>query len=360
MTIELRGITKRYGSAREVVGVNGVSFVAPRRAITSLLGPSGSGKSTLLRIIAGLEVEDDGQVFVDGIELTRVPVQKRNIGFVFQNYALFGHMTVFENVAFGLETRDVPAKLVAERVSALLELIQLEGYAERMPHELSGGQRQRVALARALAPEPRVLLLDEPFGALDTRVRLELREWLHRMHEKTHVTTLLVTHDQEEALELSEHVVLLSEGHVEQAGAPEELYHRPVNRFVASFLGGAKVLRGAVHKGRAEFVERTFSAPAKAPEGALVEAFVRPQNVTLTKAKDSTATTDTADRTVAHIDRLVAVGSSVKVHLRLPDGDSLTVPMTLRELNAKGLVAGDPVVLDFGDVIVTPPLDYVI
>ena len=353
MTVQIENLTKRFGTGKNVVGVDGVSFTAPFQRITSLLGPSGSGKSTLLRIIAGLEYADGGKVLVNGEDLTPVPVQKRQIGFVFQNYALFGHMSVFDNVAFGLTTRREAKSVITERVHQLLSLIQLSGYEHRLPSQLSGGQRQRVALARALATEPKVLLLDEPFGALDTQVRVELRDWLHRLHEETRVTTLLVTHDQEEALELSEHVVLLRDGQVVQAGSPQDLYRSPANGFVASFLGGAKIFRGSVQQGRAEFAQNSLSAPANEVDGSVVEAFVRPHDVGLEKT-----TSGTDDGTTAEIVRIVPVGSTVKIALTLPDGDSLTVQLPYHEAQAKGFAVGDRVSLDLRDVIVTPPLDY--
>lgn len=236
MSVRVERLTKRFGRRREVTGVECLSFAAPDQAITSLLGPSGSGKSTLLRIVAGLEVADEGRVYFGDDDVTTTPVRERRVGFVFQNYALFGHMTVFDNVAFGLSVKHAPKSAIEGRVTELLSLVRLGGYQRRYPAELSGGQRQRVALARALATSPRLLLLDEPFGALDARVRWELREWLHQLHTQTKVTTLLVTHDQEEALQLSEHVVLLNEGRVEQTGSPRELYENPANAFAASFL----------------------------------------------------------------------------------------------------------------------------
>ena len=354
MTVRVESVSRRFGKGGEVVGVEEVSFSAPFQRITSLLGPSGSGKSTLLRIIAGLESADSGRVLIDGEEITAVPVQKRQIGFVFQNYALFGHMTVFDNVAFGLSARGAPKAVIAERVHRLLQLIQLSGYAQRLPSQLSGGQRQRVALARALATDPKVLLLDEPFGALDTCVRVELRDWLHRLHDETHVTTILVTHDQEEALELSEHVVLLRDGQVVQAGSPQELYRNPANGFVASFLGGAKIFRGSVQQGKAEFAQRSLSTRVKEADGSVVEAFVRPHDVRIEKASDVEL------GATAIVTRVVPLGSTVKVVLDLPDGDSLTVQLLYHEAQAKGFVPGDRVTLDLHDVIVTPPLDYVI
>jgi sulfate transport system ATP-binding protein len=243
MTVRVENIVKRFGSSSEAAAVGGVSFHAPPKAITTLLGPSGSGKSTLLRLIAGLETPDAGRVLIDGQDVTTLSPQHRNVGFVFQSYALFRHMSVAENIAFGMKIRNLPKARVKERVAELLKLVQLPDHGARFPSQLSGGQRQRVALARALAIEPKVLLLDEPFGALDTQVRLELREWLHSLHERTGITTLLVTHDQEEALELSQHVVLLNQGRVAQADSPHQLYDHPADEFVASFLGGANVIK---------------------------------------------------------------------------------------------------------------------
>jgi sulfate transport system ATP-binding protein len=249
MSVEVRSVVRRFGSPTDPPAVNDVSFTAKSGAITTLLGPSGSGKSTLLRLVAGLEEPDAGSVHIHDRDVTRVPVRERAVGFVFQNYALFRHMTVSENIGFGLSIRKTPKPKLRDTVAELLSLIQLEGYGERFPSQLSGGQRQRVALARALATTPRVLLLDEPFGALDARVRVELRRWLLTLHARIPVTTLLVTHDQDEARELSEHIVLLDEGRVAQAGPPHELYDRPANDFVASFLGAgndATTMRSSV------------------------------------------------------------------------------------------------------------------
>lgn len=356
MTVSVEGLVKRFGARREVVGVDRVSFVAKEHGITSLLGPSGSGKSTVLRMVAGLETPDEGLVSIDGQDVTQIPVRERQIGFVFQNYALFRHMTVAENVAFGLTVQKAPRAEIEERVDALLELVQLKGYNKRLPDQLSGGQRQRVALARALAPRPRVLLLDEPFGALDTRVRVELREWLHVLHNETKVTTLLVTHDQEEALELSEHVVLLNHGKVEQAGSPMELYESPNSAFVASFLGGAKVLTGSVLRGKVQFVQDALTADVDLEDGAVVDAFVRPHDIRLEKAAGSHQHPSTLGRVV----RVVRVGAYVKVSVHLPDGDSLLVQMTSNELQEQEITEGDRVILNLREVRVTPRTSYVI
>jgi sulfate/thiosulfate transport system ATP-binding protein len=241
MSIIARNVTKRFGS---FIAVDDVSFEAESGALTALLGPSGSGKSTLLRIIAGLERPDAGEVLLAGKDATALAPQKRNVGFVFQHYAAFKHMTVRENIAFGLKVRRRPRAEIRQRVEELLSLVQLEAFGDRYPAQLSGGQRQRMGLARALAPEPQVLLLDEPFGALDARVRAELREWLRRLHDVVHVTTVFVTHDQEEAMEISDKIVLLNHGSIEQMGAPRELYDRPANEFVMTFVGEANRIDG--------------------------------------------------------------------------------------------------------------------
>src|SRR4029077_12937293 len=235
---------------RGTPAVADVSFIAPAGGITALLGPSGSGKSTVLRVIAGLEQPDSGQVLFGDEDVTAVPAQRRGLGFVFQSYALFKHMNVRKNIAFGLGVRRVAADEARRKVDELLSLVQLDGFGDRYPAQLSGGQRQRVAFARALAIAPKMLLLDEPFGALDAQVRVELRDWLRRFHDEHHMTTLLVTHDQEEAAEVSDHVVVMHEGHVAQAGTLRAVYDRPATPFVAAFVGGANVLRGQMVGGR--------------------------------------------------------------------------------------------------------------
>jgi sulfate transport system ATP-binding protein len=236
MSIEIRNVTKRFGS---FLALDGVSLEIPEGSLTAVLGPSGSGKSTLLRIVAGLERPDSGEVLLSGEDATGVAPQRRNVGFVFQHYAAFKHMTVRDNVAFALTIRKRPKQEIRERVDELLELVQLQGFADRYPSRLSGGQRQRMALARALAAKPRVLLLDEPFGALDARVRAELRDWLRRLHQEVHVTTVFVTHDQEEAMEVADRVAVLDHGRLEQVGAPADLYDAPASEFVLRFVGDA-------------------------------------------------------------------------------------------------------------------------
>ena len=241
MSIDVRGITKTYG---DFVALENVDVSIPSGQLTALLGPSGGGKSTLLRIIAGLETADSGSVVIEGKDATTLPPQKRNVGFVFQHYAVFKHMTVAKNVAFGLEIRKRPKAQVVAKVDELLQLVHLSQFGHRLPSQLSGGQRQRLALARALAVEPSVLLLDEPFGALDAKVRKELRDWLRRLHDEVHVTTVFVTHDQEEAMEVSDEIVVINEGRVEQVGTPDQLYDEPANPFVMGFLGDVTRLDG--------------------------------------------------------------------------------------------------------------------
>jgi sulfate transport system ATP-binding protein len=241
MSIEVKGVSKMFG---DFVALEDVSLHIPTGQLTALLGPSGGGKSTLLRIIAGLESSDTGTITIEGTEATHLPAQKRNVGFVFQHYAAFKHLSVARNVAFGLEIRKRPKQEIKRRVDELLELVHLSQFAHRLPAQLSGGQRQRMALARALAVEPKVLLLDEPFGALDAKVRKELRDWLRRLHDEVRVTTVFVTHDQEEALEVADEIVVINDGRIEQIGTPDELYDAPANDFVMSFLGPVTRLNG--------------------------------------------------------------------------------------------------------------------
>jgi sulfate transport system ATP-binding protein len=343
MTVRVETIVKHFGSSREAAAVAGVSFEARPKAITTLLGPSGSGKSTLLRLIAGLEVPDEGRVFIDDQDVTTLSPQHRNVGFVFQSYALFKHMTVADNIAFGMKIRRLPKAQVTKRVAELLGLVQLPGYGARFPAQLSGGQRQRVALARALAIEPKVLLLDEPFGALDTQVRLELREWLLALHERTGITTILVTHDQEEALELSEYVVLLNQGVVAQAGSPHDLYDHPSNEFVASFLGGANVINSRVSAGEAKVGSQSVPAPSGARDGTPVQAFVRPHNIRVRRPNGDNPID------LGRVERLTRVGGFVKVYVSLPTGESVTVQMSKSDLDVLAVEPGDPVALDVVD-----------
>jgi sulfate transport system ATP-binding protein len=247
MSILVRNVSRRFG---DFVALDDVSLEVESGSLTALLGPSGSGKSTLLRIIAGLEHPDSGQILLSGKDATALTPQKRNIGFVFQHYAAFKHMTVRDNIAFGLKVRKRPKTEIRDRVDELLSLVQLDGLGDRYPSQLSGGQRQRMGLARALAPEPEVLLLDEPFGALDARVRAELREWLTRLHDVVHVTTVFVTHDQEEAMEVADQITLLNEGRIVQVGAPRQLYDEPESEFAMRFIGDASEIGGVLVRPR--------------------------------------------------------------------------------------------------------------
>ena len=265
MSIEIKDINKNFG---DFVALRDVSLNIPTGQLTALLGPSGGGKSTLLRIIAGLESADSGTVIIEGHEATHLPPQKRNVGFVFQHYAAFKHMSVAKNVAYGLEIRKRSKAETKRRVEELLELVHLSQFSHRLPSQLSGGQRQRMALARALAVEPTVLLLDEPFGALDAKVRKELRDWLRRLHDEVHVTTVFVTHDQEEALEVADEIVVINDGRIEQIGSPDQLYDEPANDFVMSFLGPVTRLDGALI--RPHDIDVFSSAVPSAFEGEVV------------------------------------------------------------------------------------------
>ncbi len=339
MSVRVEDLTKRF-TARGTPAAFEVTFEAPTGAITSLLGPSGAGKSTILRVIAGLEIPDQGRVFVDGEDVTGRPVQQRATGFVFQSYALFQHMTVRENIAFALDVRRRPKAEIKDRVDELLRLIQLEDLGLRYPAQLSGGQRQRVAFARALAIRPKVLLLDEPFGALDARVRGDLRDWLQRFHDETHVTTILVTHDQAEALELSQHIVVMFDGRVCQAGEPLEVYDRPKTPEVASFLG-ASLLRGRVRGGRAEVGSLAVDVPADTKEGETVHAYVNPQDLRLKRASSNYS-----QISHAKIARVRLVGGQAKVTLDLSDKDQIVVEMPRTEFENLCVNEGDRVLVD--------------
>jgi len=303
MAIVARSLTKRFGS---FTAVDDVSIEVLSGSLTALLGPSGSGKSTLLRIIAGLERPEAGTVEIDGVDVSGHAARKRGVGFVFQHYAAFKHMTVRENVAFGLKVRKRPRAEIRDRVGELLELVQLAGWADRYPAQLSGGQRQRMALARALAVEPKVLLLDEPFGALDARVRKELRAWLRRLHDEIHVTTIFVTHDQEEAMDIADQIVLMNHGRVEQVGGPRELYEEPANEFVMTFVG---------------------------PVNRLGDSFVRPHDIELRLEPNG-------ESSPASVERVVHLGFEVRVELSLADGRECWAQVTREEAELLELVPG--------------------
>lgn len=314
MSISAQNVTKRFG---DFVALDNVSVECPAGELVALLGPSGSGKTTLLRIIAGLEVADSGSVLFRDDDITQHSARDRNVGFVFQHYALFRHMTVFENVAFGLRVRKWPEKKVRERVGELLHLVRLEEKAELYPANLSGGQKQRIALIRALAPEPKVLLLDEPFGALDAKVRAELRDWLRRFHDEVGVTSIFVTHDQEEAFEVSDRVVVLNKGRVEQNGTPLEVFEHPKNEFVMDFLGNVNKLPVRVEGGRALLGETgTVELPAKvfaASENGRTDAYIRPHELDISRSADG------GNCLLAKIVHINPAGSVVKVRLLAED-----------------------------------------
>lgn len=332
MSIAVRQITKKFGN---FTALNSVDLDIPRGRLVALLGPSGSGKTTLLRIIAGLENADAGTVEFDGQNVADRTVRERRVGFVFQHYALFRHMTVFENVAFGLRvrprrTRPAPAE-IRRRVGELLDLIQLGTQAGRYPSQLSGGQRQRVALARALAVEPSVLLLDEPFGALDAKVRMELRRWLRQLHDDVGVTSVFVTHDQDEALEVADRVAVMNRGQIEQVGSPDEVYHRPATSFVYNFLGNVNLFHGRVDDGMA----RVHSEPT----GDLV--FVRPHALEITRQPIG------ANYFRATIKHINAAGPFVKVEANTEWGSAIHVEMPQERFRSMGLQKGE-------EVFVTP------
>jgi sulfate transport system ATP-binding protein len=339
MSIAIRNISRSFGTFR---ALDDVSIDIPSGELVALLGPSGCGKTTLLRIIAGLEYADQGQILLEGDDASARHVRDRQVGFVFQHYALFRHMTVFDNVAFGLRVK--PRKLrpaeaeIRKRVMRLLELVQLEWLADRYPSQLSGGQRQRIALARALAVEPKVLLLDEPFGALDAKVRKELRRWLRQLHDEIHVTSVFVTHDQEEALEVSDRVVLMNKGRVEQIGSPDEVYDRPATPFVASFLGSVNLFHGRVEDGLLHVGEHAL--PVGEGHGPLDQAvgFVRPHEFDLRPA-------GAPGGIPARIVRVVAVGPMAQVELTRRDGEPIEVSVLRDALRELGLAEGDEVSL---------------
>jgi len=303
MGIVVENVSKNFG---DFVALENVSLEVPSGSLTALLGPSGGGKSTLLRVIAGLEEPDKGTVILDGQDLTASPARERGVGFVFQHYAAFKHMTVRDNVAYGLKIRKRPKDEIKGRVKELLDLVHLGGFADRYPAQLSGGQRQRMALARALAVEPQVLLLDEPFGALDARVREELRAWLRHLHDEVHVTTIFVTHDQEEALEISEQVVVINEGRVEQSAAPSEVYDHPANEFVMSFVGPVTKVGGRL---------------------------VRPHDVQVLEHPGE-------GTQPAEVIRLARLGFEVRAELQLGEGDPLSAQLSRAEADMLELAEG--------------------
>jgi sulfate transport system ATP-binding protein len=338
MSIEIRNIVKRFGS---FVALDGINLDIPTGELVALLGPSGCGKTTLLRIIAGMESADGGEVSFSGQEATHLHARDRNVGFVFQHYALFRHMTVFENVAFGLRVKprkERPAEAeIRKRVMDLLGLVQLDWLADRYPSQLSGGQRQRIALARALAVEPKVLLLDEPFGALDTKVRKELRRWLRRLHDEMHISSVFVTHDQEEALEVADRVVVMNHGRIEQIGSPQEVYDTPATPFVYQFLGHINLFQGRAHAGWVRLGGLRVPAPEyQNAEHAPAMAYVRPHDIDLLREPEDGDTT-----LAATVSRVSILGSLVRLELRQQsDGEIAEVEMTRERYAADPLQPG--------------------
>jgi sulfate transport system ATP-binding protein len=339
MSIAIRNISKRFGAFH---ALDDVSIDIPSGELVALLGPSGCGKTTLLRIIAGLENADSGRIMLEGDDASERHVRDRQVGFVFQHYALFRHMSVFDNVAFGLRVR--PRKFrpseaeISKRVHRLLDLVQLDWLADRYPSQLSGGQRQRIALARALAVEPKVLLLDEPFGALDAKVRKELRRWLRQLHDEIHVTSVFVTHDQDEALEVSDRVVLMNKGKVEQIGSPDQVYDNPATPFVASFLGSVNLFHGRVEDGLLHIGEHALAVDAAHHGFDQAIGYVRPHEFELLPAGFSGGLP-------ARIARVVAIGPMAQVELTQLNGELIEVSVLRQDLNVLGLEEGDTVSL---------------
>ncbi len=290
MGVIVKNLSKKFETKdSSFAAVKGVNFEVDEGALVALLGPSGSGKSTILRLIAGLEKPDAGKIYLGGEDVTHLSPQDRGVGFVFQNYALFKQRTVFENIAFGLEVQKASKTFIRQRVEELLKLLSLEGLQDRYPHQLSGGQRQRVALARALASSPKVLLLDEPFGAIDAKIRKELREWIRKLHDEVKVTSIFVTHDQEEALEICDKIFVINRGLIEQAGAPEEIYKTPATEFVADFVGLMNIHDATVHDGKLQFGPYIFPVNGDMQEGDQVKVFFRPQDIYISGASQAYA-----------------------------------------------------------------------
>jgi sulfate transport system ATP-binding protein len=353
MSLQIRNITKTFKS---YTALRDVSLSVETGELLALLGPSGCGKTTLLRIIAGIETPDAGSIAVDGRDMSDMRVQERRIGFVFQHYALFRHMNVFENVAFGLRVKPRSTRPgreeIRERVHSLLKLVQLDWSADRYPSQLSGGQRQRVALARALAVEPKIMLLDEPFGALDAQVRRELRRWLRRLHDDMHITSILVTHDQEEALEVADRVVVMNAGQIEQAGTPEEIYDHPANSFVYQFLGSVNLFHGRVDSGIARIGDASFRPAhhAEIPDAySSFVAYIRPHEIEVCREKRSELAIE------AVVARKRAAGPIVTLKLeRADNGEAVYVEMSRERFGEMRLKRGERVFLEIGNLRVFP------
>ncbi len=354
MSIQIQNVSKRFGSFQ---ALKDVSIDIQSGELIALLGPSGSGKTSLLRVIAGLEASDVGDILFDGQTITNRHPKERNVGFVFQHYALFRHMTVFDNVAYGLKVRPRktrPSKeQMKKKVMELLQLVKLENFAGRYPTQLSGGQRQRVALARALAVEPKVLLLDEPFGALDAKVRKELRRWLRKLHDEFHITSIFVTHDQEEALDVADRIVVMNNGQIEQIGSPDEVYTHPKSPFVYDFLGNVNLFKGRLHNGKLTHGEFTIDVPdshAHTQEDAV--GYVRPHDIQIKQ----TAISGTVPATVSHIHLL---GPIVQIELRREDMDEyLEAELSKEQFHTLRLKVGDSVFVKPKQLKVFIPEDF--
>jgi len=336
MSIQIKNVSKRFG---DFAAVDDVTLDVPNGELVALLGPSGSGKTTLLRIIAGLEVADSGTVMHHDEDVTEHSPRDRKVGFVFQHYALFRHMTIADNIGYGLRVRGVKKAERMERVNELLKLIRLDNFGSRYPSQLSGGQRQRVALARALAARPAVLLLDEPFGALDAKVRTELRQWLRRLHEEIHVTSVFVTHDQEEAFEVADRVVVMNRGKVEQMGTPAEVFEHPANAFVMDFLGNVNVFRGKVDGGKPVITGSVAPPPLESGEhDTLSDVYVRPHELSIEHKRNGEASIEAK---VLHVN---PTGSRTKVELRAVEFEQLILAeITVERFAELGLKTGDTV-----------------
>lgn len=347
MSITVQNVSKKFG---DFVALNNVSLDFPSGELVALLGPSGCGKTTLLRIIAGLETPDSGNIILDGIDTSATPVRDRQVGFVFQHYALFKHMTVFDNVAFGLNVKnrkERPGKdEISHKVHELLKLVQLDWLHDRFPAQLSGGQRQRIALARALAVEPKVLLLDEPFGALDAKVRKELRRWLRKLHDELHITSIFVTHDQEEALEVADRIVLMNKGNIEQIGSPDEVYDHPATPFVYGFLGNVNLFHGRVEGEGIQVGKHNLKHDQSdsIAQGASVLAFARPHELDIIGENDGN------DGVVAVIDRILSFGLNSRIELSaIASADAKSAPqfyeveLARSEVTKRGLAEGQQV-----------------
>ncbi len=354
MSIQIQNVSKTFGSFQ---ALSDISIDIESGELIALLGPSGSGKTTLLRILAGLEGLDEGAILFDGQNITNVSPKERKIGFVFQHYALFRHMTVFDNVAYGLKVRprkERPSKEeIAKKVNELLALVKLDNLADRYPSQLSGGQRQRVALARALAVEPKVLLLDEPFGALDAKVRKELRRWLRKLHNEFHVTSIFVTHDQEEALDVANRIIVMNNGKIEQVGTPDEVYENPKSPFVYDFLGNVNLFKGRLHNGKLTQGQFEINVPTYSGSHEEAVGYVRPHDIHIEKEKGSN---DTVAAAIVHIHLL---GPIVQIELKREDSDEyLEAEVTKEQYNGLELQKGDVVYIRPKQLKVFVPEDF--